>query len=337
MKTKKHLFIALGVVAIILAALCVTRCKPKPQETTVNLRLQWFPQAQFAGYLVAQQKGFYQEEGIKVNILPAGPDLKPQTTVASGADQIGIGVSNQIISAQANGVPLVTIAQIFQESPNKYVLKKENQITTLSELKGKKVGLWLGGDEAEFISMLKTAGMTLKDVEVVPQGFTVTPFLEGEYVLSQVTSYNELQQVIAALSEDNLQILSPGDYNSGIPADNIFTTRKFIDENPAVIEKFLRASIKGWKYAIEHPEETVEIILSFNKELNKEEQEASLNEVLKMVTAGKAREKGIGYMSKDEYENVERILLQSGQISKEVDIAKTFDESIWRKIRQDSN
>ncbi|MDB5227817.1 MAG: putative transporter, substrate-binding protein [Bacteroidota bacterium] len=305
----------------------------KPKDTTINLRLQWIPQTQFAGYIVAKQKGFYEAEGLKVNLNPAGPDLKPQVTVANGSDQIGIGVPNQVISARTNGVPLVTIAQIFQDSPNRYVLKSQNKIDSLKQLKGKKIGLWLGGDEAEFVSMLKTANMTLNDVTVVAQEYSVAPFLQDQYVLSMVTVYNELNLIQKeGYQGDRLQILSPKDYHSAILGDMIFTTDKYIKDNPGTVQKFLTASIKGWKYCIDHPEEALDIVMKYNPELNRDEQKYMLTACIGLIKTGSSLTNGIGYINEDDYSNAQRILKISKQIDKEVDIKTTFNLSIWNEV-----
>jgi NitT/TauT family transport system substrate-binding protein len=307
-------------------------CNRNP-SSSIKLRLLWTPQAQFAGYIVAQKKGFYSNHGLTVEILSAGPDLKPQVTVANGTDDIGIGVPNSIIAARTNGVPLVALAQMFQDSPNRYVLKRENQISSLRDLKGKKVGLWTGGDEAEFVSMLKTANMELSDIEVVPQGFSITPFLEDQYVLSMVTTYNELPQIInAGFNEESLQILSPKEYNSAIPGDMIFCRSDFLKQNQEIVFAFLEASFEGWKYCYDNQAESVEIVMESNPELKKDEQVNMLTACLNLIKSGDAITNGMGYISEDSYSNVQRIIFESKQIDRTTDVKTVVDKSVWDKI-----
>lgn len=325
------LILILGIIGFGFLNLSKNKTKAPKNETNVSLRLQWVPQAQFAGYIVAKEKGFYKDSGLNVDLRPAGPDLKPQSTVAAGTDDIGVGVSNVVITARSNNVPLVTIAQIFQDSANRYVLKQNNKINSLTDLKGKKVGLWTGGDEVEFLAMLKKTGMKSSDVTIVPQGFEVTPFLQNQFVLSQVTVYNELNLLRAqGYTDDKLQILSPADYDSAIVSDNIFTTEKYLNEHRKVVEAFLKASLHGWQYAIDHPEETVDIIVRYSKELHREQQKLQLAEVLKLVKARSAAQHGIGYINEKDYQTAERILFDSGQITKHVDVSKTIDLGPWR-------
>lgn len=337
MKTIYILLLVVCIAVIISFNSCTNRSTNTNQELTqINLRLQWFPHSQFAGYIIAKEKGYYNEYGLDVNILPAGPDLKPQVTVASGTDDIGVAVPNQIIAAQSNGVPLVIIAQLFQDSPNRYILKKENSIGELSDLKGKKVGLWLGGDEVEFIAMLKSQGMSKEDVELIPQAFSVVPFIEDQYVCSQVTLYGEMNFLaIQGWTKDKLQVLSPKDYNSAILGDLLFCKKDYLEENKETVTKFLEASIKGWQFCIEQPEEALKIILDYNKELSKDEQKLVMKSVIELITTGDAKEYGIGYINPKHLENAERILYESNQIDKRVIVSKLYDSSALDKVKKE--
>jgi NitT/TauT family transport system substrate-binding protein len=296
----------------------------------LNLRLQWVVQAQFAGYIIADRLGYYADEGLKVNIRPAGPDLKPLTTVAAGTDDIGIGVSNQVALARANGVPVKIISQIFQDSANRYVLLSKNRIENLRELRGKKIGLWLGGDEAEFVAMLATVGMTLSDVQVIPQGFSVAPFLNGDYVLSEVTVYNELLEIQNAIKgKDTLQIISPADYHSAIVSDMLAVTERTIRDRRDQLTRFIRASLRGWRYAISNPEKAADIVVAANPELKRDEQLAQLNAVLELVTKNVSTQE-IGLMKTEDYDTTIRLLKQSGQIDAPLRGADLYDDSMWR-------
>ncbi len=299
------------VVLVLIVSDGEWRQSSKSEMKKVSLRLMWYHQAQFAGYIVAKEKGFYREAGLEVEIRPAGPDLYPHVTVANGTDDFGVGVPNQIILARSNGVPLKILAQVFQDSANRYVLKSSNKIDSLADLKGKKVGLWLGGDEAEFVSMLNSEGLTVKDVQVVPQGYSVIPFLEDEYTLSQVTIYNELQQIIASgIEKEELQVLSPKEYGSAILSDLLFTSEQVIHKSPDTVNKFTEASLRGWVYVANNPDEALEIILKKYPQLERSIQQSQLLEVVKLL--GNVDE--LGEMNLDDYENTIRILVLSGQL-----------------------
>jgi NitT/TauT family transport system substrate-binding protein len=319
------------VCAILLVS--VSGCNTDGANKKINLRLKWVKQAQFAGYIVADKKGFYKGQGLNVEILPAGPDIKSFMTVANGSDQFGIAMPNQIIAARSNGVPLTIIGQIMQNSPYRYVLKSQNKIDSLPQLKGKTIGLWLKADESEFTAMLKKQGVSLNDVKVIPQEFTVAPFLEDKYVLSAVTVYNELNQIRSQGYEgDKLQVLSPKDYGCAFLGDMIFAKEDYIRKNSDIVTKFLEASIAGWKYTIEHPDEALDIVMASNPELNKEQQKKQLEAVIDLIKTGKSLTDGIGYMDESEYFNIEKILRESNQIQNAVDIKQVYSDDSWNKI-----
>ncbi len=335
---------AMAVVAaglVLMASLGGCGCQNTQKQPTqtlqkVSFRLLWVPQAQFAGVLVADGKGFFEEEGIDLDIRPAGPDLKPHVTVASGTDDMGITIPNSILSANSNGADLIAVAQEFQDSANRYVAKKSTGIKTLKDVKGRKVGLWTGGDEVEFMAMLGKVGLTEKDVEVIPQGFTTAPFLEGEYDVSMVTTYNELNQILkSGVGIDELTIISPDTYECAIVGDVVFTTKSYADKNPELVTKVVRAILKGWQYAKDHPEEAVEIIVKSNQELAKEEQVAQLRSALELVFSREALQpgKGIGYISATDYETAKKILVESKQITKPVEVADAIELKFWEAAK----
>lgn len=319
---------------ILLAAFILFSCKTEQKEEVINVRLKWQYQTQFAGYIVAKEKGFYADLGLDVRMEPAGPDLKPYLTVASGSDDIGIGVPNQIITAQSNEVPLVAVAQMMQDSPFRFVIKNENRIDSLQQLKGKDVGIWMSGDEAEFVSMLKNVGMDINDVNVIPQDYSVAPFLQDKYVLSHVSVYNELNLIKANgyAHKDSLQIFSPKDYNSAILGDMLFCKKDYLLKNKDKVANFIEGSIKGWKYAKEHPNEAVELVLKYNSELDKTHQLAQLNAALDLIFTGKSLTEGIGFIDEKEYQNAEKILFNSGQIKDRVNIKDTYNLSAWKAV-----
>jgi NitT/TauT family transport system substrate-binding protein len=310
--------------------------KKKSDLEIVNLRLQWYPHSQFAGFIVAKEMGFYEEYGLDVRINPGGPNIKSHVSVAAGTDDIGIALPNQIIAAQSNNVPLVIIAQMFQDSPNRYILKKENSINDLTDLKGKKVGVWLGGDEAEFLAMLKHKGMSDKDLQIIPQEISIVPFLEDQYILSQVTSYGEMNFLaVQGWTKDKFQILDPRDYNSAILGDLLFCKEDYLESNEETVSKFLEATIEGWNYCITNTEQALDIIMKSNSELSRESQILVMESVLELITTGDATTFGFGYINPDELKNTERILYESNQIERRVDVSKAYNNSALEQISKE--
>ncbi len=178
--------------------------------------------------------------------------------------------------------------------------------------------------------------MKKEDVELIPQAFSVVPFIEDQYVCSQVTSYGEMNFLaIQGWTKDKLQILSPKDYNSAILGDLLFCKKDYLEENKETVTKFLEASIKGWQFCIKRPDEALKIILDYNKELSEKEQELVMKSVIELITTGDAKEYGIGYINPKHLENAERILYESNQIDKRVNVSKIYDSSVLDKVKKE--
>ena len=292
---------------------------------SVHLRLKWAFQGQFAGYLVAKEKGFYAEAGLDVEIRPGGPDSQSYQTCANGVDDIGVGVPAQVMMARSNGVPLVFIAQMFQDSPNRFVAKRSSGLSNLKDVKGRKVGLWLTGDEIEFPSMLESVGLSRDEVDIVPQKFSISPFLEDEYAVSQVMTYNELLQIEGkGFVREDLTIFTPSDYGAALLGDGLFTSQSFLDRNPKLVISFLAATFKGWDYTRDHQKEALDIVMKYNPELDRELQEKQIQEVLKLTYAGSVNEKGLGYMETASWKNTLRVLRK----------AYSQDDEVLRNLRK---
>jgi NitT/TauT family transport system substrate-binding protein len=226
----KRLLLGLATVGLTCGALLAS---VQAEET---MRLEWVIQGQFAGPVVASDRGYYKEAGIDLKLLPAGPDIKPAVTVAQGTDTFGIGHPNQVISARSNGVPMVMVMQFGQKSATTYIARKDTGITKVQDMPGHSVGLWFGGDEHEFLAMLDAAGVAQDDVSIISQGFDIIGWLNKDYEVMQVTLFNELLQVYdQGYKKSDLVFLDPSDYGVALVSGGIFTTEKVINENPEAL------------------------------------------------------------------------------------------------------
>src|SRR5215213_3817262 len=160
------------------AAGASTRVENSRKLTKVTLQLKWVTQAQFAGYYAAKAKGYYEKAGLDVTIKPGGPDIVPEQVVAGGQAQFGLDWLPSLLSNRDRGQPLVNIAQVFQYSGMRELSWKDNNIATPAELRGKKVGVWLGGNEFELLATLGKYKIDKdKDVTIVAQKFDMNAFL----------------------------------------------------------------------------------------------------------------------------------------------------------------
>jgi len=238
------------------------------QAEDVTLQLKWVTQAQFAGYYVAQAKGFYEEEGLNVTIKPGGPDIAPTQVIAGGGADVIVEWMPAALAAREKGLPLVNIAQPFASSGMMLTCLKETGITAPADFADKTLGVWFFGNEYPFLSWMSQLGLATDGsaggVTVLKQGFNVDPLLQKQAACISTMTYNEYWQVIdAGISPDDLVTFKYEDQGVATLEDGLYVLEDKLSD-PAFEEKmvkFVRASMKGWKYAEENPDEAAMIVL----------------------------------------------------------------------------
>ncbi|MFN3144733.1 MAG: ABC transporter substrate-binding protein [Paracoccaceae bacterium] len=238
----------------------------------VTLQLKWVTQAQFAGYYVALEKGFYEEEDLDVTIKPGGPDIAPTQVIAGGGADVTVEWMPAALAARERGLPLVNIAQPFKSSGMMLTCLKETGITGPEDFPGRTLGVWFFGNEYPFLSWMSTLGIPTEGgadgVEVLKQGFNVDPLLQKQADCISTMTYNEYWQVIdAGLSADELITFKYEDQGVATLEDGLYVLEDRLDD-PAFVDqmtRFVRASMKGWKYAEENPDEAAEIVLEYDE------------------------------------------------------------------------
>lgn len=263
------IFRLISILLVISFALpaCASQAKPTAEPLTpITLQLQWVTQAQFAGYYVALDKGWYAEEGIDLTIIPGGPDQAAVDLVVSGTRDFGTVLLADLTVAVQTQKPVIGIAQIQQTNGLLLIAKSSSGIQTPSDLKGKKVGVWLGSWEAQFDALIAQQNITAKDFSLVSQGYSMTAFLNDEIDVASAMIYNEYYSVLeSGIKPEDLNIIDYADYGLDFPGDALFTSRSNAEENPDLCARMVRASLKGWQYAIDHPEEAVDIVLKYDQ------------------------------------------------------------------------
>jgi NitT/TauT family transport system substrate-binding protein len=281
----------------------------------VTLQLKWVTQAQFAGYYVAQAKGFYEEENLNVTIKPGGPDIAPTQVVAGGGADVVIDWMPSALAAREKGLPLVNIAQPFKSSGMMLTCLKESGVATPADFPGKTLGVWFFGNEYPFLSWMATLGVPTDGSEggvtVLKQGFNVDPLLQKQAACISTMTYNEYWQVIdAGISADDLITFKYEEEGVATLEDGLYVLEERLAD-PAFEDKmvrFVRASMKGWKYAEENPDEAAMIVLD-NDETGaqtEQHQKRMMGEVAKL-TAGSN-----GALDVADAERTVKILLAGG-------------------------
>ncbi|MEL7256319.1 MAG: ABC transporter substrate-binding protein [Pseudomonadota bacterium] len=281
----------------------------------VTLQLKWVTQAQFAGYYVALDQGFYEEEGLNVTIKPGGPDIAPAQVIAGGGADVVLDWMPSALASREKGLPLVNIAQPFKSSGMMLTCRKDAGIETPEDFAGKTLGVWFFGNEYPFLSWMSQLGLSTDGgedgVTVLKQGFNVDPILQGQAACVSTMTYNEYWQIIdAGLSPDDLVVFKYEDQGVATLEDGMYVLEENL-EDPAFVDKmtrFVRASMKGWKWAEENPDDAALIVLD-NDETGaqtEKHQKRMMGEVAKL-TAGSS-----GALDPADFERTVQSLLAGG-------------------------
>lgn len=285
------------------------------EANEVTLQLQWVTQAQFAGYYVALDQGFYEAEGLDVTILPGGPDIAPPQVLAGGGADVMLNWMPSALAAREKGLPVVNIAQPFKTSGLMLTCWRDSGIESVEDFRGKTIGVWFFGNEYPFLSWMSQVGISTEGgedgVTVLKQGFNVDPLLQRQADCISTMTYNEYGQVLdAGVSPDELITFAYEDQGVATLEDGIYALEGNL-EDPVFVDKmvrFVRASMQGWKWAEEHPEEAAGIILD-NDETGAQNEAAQIRmmgEIAKL-TAGSN-----GALDEADYDRTVATLLAGG-------------------------
>jgi NitT/TauT family transport system substrate-binding protein len=306
------------VALLLLSAGAVTAVEA--QIKSASLRTLWVPQAQFAGYYTALAKGFYREAGIDLEIRPAGPGISPLNNVASGKETFATEWLTSGITLAAKGAPVVHIAQMVQTSGLMLVSFKESGITNPEQLDGRTVGIWPGA-----LSIAPT--VLFEQFQVRPklanQQFSMNEFLNRKLEVASAMIYNEYHTILeSGIKPEALNTIHFRDYGLNFPEDGIYVHRDTLRKDPELCRNFIKASIRGWLYAFEHPEEALSIIMDATTEAKtgatREHQASMLAEIKKMMLH-RVGSDGIGELDNKDFSFVQDILLKYKMTGKGLD------------------
>lgn len=263
-------------------------------QDDVTLQLKWVTQAQFAGYYVALDNGFYEEEGLNVEIKPGGPDIAPAQVIAGGGADVVIDWMPSALAARETGLALVNIAQPYKSSGMMLTCRRDSGIESPADFAGKTLGVWFFGNEYPFLSWMSQLGLSTdggeNGVTVLKQGFNVDPILQGQADCVSTMTYNEYWQIIdAGLTPEELIVFKYEDQGVATLEDGLYVLEENLSDAAFVdrMTRFVRASMKGWKWAEENPDAAADIVLENDASgaQTEEHQRRMMGEVAKL-TAG---------------------------------------------------
>nr|WP_320011578.1 EAL domain-containing protein [uncultured Desulfobulbus sp.] len=293
----------------------------------VRLQLKWMHQFQFAGYYAAKEKGFFQDAGLDVELLAAEPQLKPAQVLKE--QKVNYAVMSPVVLIERHqGRPFVVLASIFQHSASILMGIRGQGIRTLQDLRGKKV-MFTADRDAENMAMLVNSGVPLASVHAVQHSWNLDDLIEGKVAVQTAYLTNEPY----ALQQRGVEplVLKPIDYGIDFYGDCLVTTEEEVREHPERTERFLQAVRKGWRYALDHPQEIAQLIYA------KYSQEKSLDQLLYEARTMRALIQpnlvDIGYMSRERWHFIGDTYVRLGMLSKEY----SLHNFLYSEIRQELN
>ena len=305
--------------------------------TDVKLQLQWFIQAQFAGYYAAIDKGFYEKQCLNVTILEGGVDIVPQTVLADGGADFAIAWVPKALASREAGANIVDIAQVFQRSGTLQVSFKESNITKTSDFAGKKIGNWGFGNEYEIFAALTKDGLDpAADVELVQQQFDMAALLAGDIDAAEAMTYNEYAQVLEAKNPDTGELYTADDFNVisyeeagvGMLQDAIWANGDKLSDAAykETATKFVAASLEGWAYCRDNAEECRDIVVAKGSKLGASHQLWQMNEINKLIWPA---EGGVGTIDTAAWDRTAKIAQETKNLEGSTVITKAPDATAY--------
>lgn len=291
MKTRFYFLLTIVLIALGTAACAADDTQSaavpagEPEVREVSMRLQWFPQYQFAGYIVAEVNGYYDEAGLDVTINPGGPDFVSLPLVAGGSDTFGSTGADTILIARQRDVPVTALATWFQASPVAFMVHSDSGISGPQDFVGRTVGMFYGDNvETEYRALLAAAGVDRSQINEVPGDFNLAPFLSRRVDVWPV--YATDQPNLARRAGAEVDLILARDYGVELLGDVLFTTAAFVRDNPNTVRAFVDATLRGWEYALNNPAATVELIAAYNDQLDPEHLAFEAEETIKLLRYG---------------------------------------------------
>jgi NitT/TauT family transport system substrate-binding protein len=291
---------------------------------------QWSPQAQFAGYYVAYEKGIYKKHGIDLEIIQGGPNRSSFEALKNGEATFATMWLADAIQKRTRGVKIVNIAQIVQRSALMLVAKKTSGINKPADMNGKKVGLWGGDFQIQPRAFLKKYNLNVK---IVPQAYSVNLFLRDGVQVASAMWYNEYHTIInAGLDPEEITAFFFYEHGLNFPEDGIYTTERIFNNDPDFSKAFATASVEGWLYAFKHPDEALGIVLKYMSDAkvpaNKVHQKWMLERMKDLILPRNDKDPLIGVLKEEEYARVARELQSGGYIKGIPAFASFYKQSV---------
>lgn len=303
------------VALLLVAALAPGSQTPAPIK--IRLALQWNHQAQFAGYYVALDKGYYAAKGLDVTLLEGGPDKDPLEELRIGGANVVTQFLSTALVARDRGLPLINLAQVVERSTLTLVAWKDSGIQRIEDLGGRRVSLWGDQFNAPYLALFKARGVR---PVVVPQYYSVELFLRRGVDACSAMEYNEVHRIYqAGVDPGEVSVFSMHDLGFGFPEDGLYCLESFGAENPAAACAVADASMQGWQRAQEAPDEALASVMKRTRTshlpVNEAHMRWMLTTMLKSIYPEGGGSWNPGTLSRGDYDRTVRLLFERDLIT----------------------
>lgn len=318
--------VLLIVCAFLSLPACTFTAAPPPALTPITVQLKYLHQAQFAGFYAADQNGDYAAEGLKINFIEGGPAVDLQKAVLDGTAQFGVTGAENLIAARAAGEPLRAIAVIYRRNPLVFMSLASEGITRPQEIVGKTVQYNVT-TRLILNAMLAKVGISPDQYQEVDVGPDLNLFYSGRVQVWNAFVINEVLSAQAAGYQVNL--IFPDDYGIHFYSDTLYARDDYLSTNPELVLRFLRATLKGWTFAIENPNLIAPMVAKYNPKADMQHETTMMTASLPLVNTG---EDHIGWMKPEIWAGMEQILREQGVLNQPVDVTQIYTMQFLKEI-----
>jgi NitT/TauT family transport system substrate-binding protein len=297
----------------------------------ISLRLSWIKNVEFAGFFVAQERGFYKDEGIDLTINATAQNLPEIQAIATRADLIGLSGSTSLLKARGQGIPVKAFGALFQKGPGCFIWLEKSGIRGVRDFKGKKLG-GLQSSRPSIEATLTMQGLSPEDVSFIPVGFDVTPLLTGQVdilagiVTNQVVVLEEQGEKVGFVPYNDLGFVSY--WNTPFVLDEALRTRKDL------LTGWLRASARGWDHAIKNPDETARLVVSkYSEGLDLKNQTIEMHREIPFIQTEFTKQRGLFWMERTIWQQAhDNLLNRTKELEKPVNLDDVMTLDILQAV-----
>ena len=325
MRSMTRTFVGLFCTVALLVA-----CGPRATETPpdkVTVQLKWVHQAQFAGFYVAQENGYYAEENLSVTLVEGGPNIDLVEQVTSGAADFGVDAPEQLLRAAGQGQTVKAIAAIYRENPLVFIAMAGAGIRRPQDIPGHSIAIAGSDAEIQLQALLHKLDLDAGQVEILPYEYDNAAFYSGQAAMTIGYATGSLIRIRQAGYD--VDVIWPDDYGIHMYADTLFTTERLSVENPDLVLRFLRATLRGWEKAVEDTEVAVEMTMRYAREADRNMQMEMMTASVPLIHTGKDQ---IGWMQPEIWQEMHAILLEQNILAAPLATEKLYTLDFLRQM-----